>query len=437
MKLFLTLKYVLYILAILMFISCKKDSLQNKLLEEAQDSLHIGKPNVALIFLDSIQNPEDMDLDKYMQYIVAHTEAKCETKADITKDTLILKAQRYFNENEKSDYTLLANYYAAQLYDSNEDLPKALESYMYAIYNAEKSNNNLLAGKSYNNIGYIYYKQDILDSAIVNYQKALFYYNKVDNSEKRKLRTYTYIGRSYEEINKLDSASIYYNKALALSIATNNEQYKSSSLQNLGVLYFTMQKYDKAIEYFQSALNLAATDEEHRRKINIGMLMIYNKKQDPKSAKVYVEQIIADLPEISYKYTIKEVYSSLADYYRQIGDYKQASHYGVLEKAIKEQIEQEEISEALLAADKKFYITIKEKEVQELKSEVRFFFLIGLAALIIISFFVFLSWKQDKKNKEEIQRATEKYDSFRKQLFEMNNRFSKIESEIESILEED
>ncbi len=91
-----------------------------------------------------------------MQYIVTYVGAKYETKADITGDTLIFEAQQYFNKKEDLKYTVLSNYYTAQLCDERGNFPKALESYMLAVSAADKSNNDLLAGKSLNNIGYIY-----------------------------------------------------------------------------------------------------------------------------------------------------------------------------------------------------------------------------------------------------------------------------------------
>lgn len=47
--------------------SCHKDNPQEKLLKQAQDSLGIGKPAIAQNLLASIQNPEKMDKESYMQ----------------------------------------------------------------------------------------------------------------------------------------------------------------------------------------------------------------------------------------------------------------------------------------------------------------------------------------------------------------------------------
>lgn len=105
------LKYFFCLLTGILLFSCQKDNPHEKLLTQAQDSLIIGKPDIALNLLSSIDNPNKMDKESYMQYIITSVGAKYETKADITKDTLIFEAQRYFNKKEDLKYTVLANYY--------------------------------------------------------------------------------------------------------------------------------------------------------------------------------------------------------------------------------------------------------------------------------------------------------------------------------------
>ena len=175
-----------------------------------------------------------MNQNNYMQFIVTYVGAKYESKQDIKADTLILEAQRYFNQKGKSQYTPLANYYAAQLHDESGNFPKALESYLYAVNSHDTPDNGLLISKSLNNIGYIYYRQDLLDSAIIYFQEALSYYDNMKTIDQRKLKILTNIGRSFEESNILNSATIYYNKVLDQSLEIDNENYQSYSLQNWG-----------------------------------------------------------------------------------------------------------------------------------------------------------------------------------------------------------
>lgn len=421
---------------ILLF-SCQKNNSQEELLKKAEDSLVTGKPDVALNLLASIQNPEKMRKDDYMQYVVIYVGAKYETKADINSDTLIIEAQRYFNKKKNSEYTPLSNYYAAQFYDESGNFPKALESYMYTVYGAKESKNDLLVGKSFNNIGYIYFEQELLDSAIINYQKALLHYDKAENTDERKLRTLTNIGRSYEDHNKLDSAYYYFNKALNKATALRNDKDISYSLQNLGVVCYGMGEYDKAINYFQSILKIDDIDEVRTQKAHLYLLNIYNKKQDNKLAKQYADFVILDLPNVTYKYTIKEIYGALAEYYKQSGDYKQALAYSELEKTTKEQIEKESNAPALLSADKNFHLTQKDREIQQFRSDIYLLLVVGGVIICVILVFIFFVWNDNKRGKAEIRECAERYDEIKALLFAMGDKYPKIEAEIKSMLEND
>ena len=103
---------------ILLF-SCQKNNSQEELLKKAEDSLVTGKPDVALNLLTSIQNPEKMGKDDYMQYVVTYVGAKKETNADVIADTLIFEAQNYFNGTKDYKNSAFANYYAGWVFYLN------------------------------------------------------------------------------------------------------------------------------------------------------------------------------------------------------------------------------------------------------------------------------------------------------------------------------
>lgn len=437
----LLLRYLFCLLTGTLLFSCGKDSSLEKLLIQSQDSLIMGRPEVALDLLGSIQNPERMGTDSYMQYISTYVGAKRETKADIAGDTLIFEAQNYFNDKGDFKMSALANYYAGWVYYTNNKLPQSLESFMHSVYAADKSNNYLLAAKGLNNIGYIYFEQGILDSAIINYEKALSYYERVENVDLQKITTLTNIGRSFEEINKPDSAYFYFERCLSLAKETENEIYQFYSLKNLGVVSYGMGEYDKAIDYFQSALSMNIPDEVNQSenpKIHLYLLNIFNKRGDLKLAGQYADMVTNSLTEVTtYNYTVKEIYAALSDYYKQTGDYKQALHYKDLEKMTKEQIEQGINVPALLEADKNFYLTQKDREAQALRSWICLILIVGTVVILILGIFVLLAWRNHRKDKAELRAYAEKYEILKGLLLSKCDEYPRIEAEIKAILEDD
>lgn len=426
---------ILFITSIVLY-SCKDNSHSSKLLNQAQNLLE-SAPDKALIYLDSINEPQALDKDSYMKYLVIYTGAKQEIKADISADTLIFKAQKYFEEKGNSKYLALANYYAGCVYYSNNILPESLESFMNAANESMKTENTLLIGNSLNNIGYIYFEQDLFDSAIVNYQKSLSYYDKIDKTGTKKIKVYLNIGSAYEAAEKLDSACFYYQKGLALAQTTGNKLAESQFNQNLGITCYGQAEYEKAVEYLRSALNMDITNEAQKRKIYLYLLNIYNKREEPHLAKEYADLVTESLPNVTYKYTIKEIYGALAEYYKQSGDYKQALAYSELEKTTKEQIEKESNAPALLSADKNFHLTQKDREIQEFRSDIYLLLVVGGVIICVILVFIFFVWNDNKRGKAEIRECAERYDEIKALLFAMGDKYPKIEAEIKSMLEND
>ena len=127
-----------------------------------------------------------------------------------------------------------------------------------------------------------------------------------------------------------------------------------------------MEKYEIAIDYFQTAIAMDINDQLERSKAHLYLLRIYNKKRELDLAKQYVDLIKRSLPNITYSHTVKEIYEALAEYYKQSGDYKQALQYSDLEYKTMEQIQKEKQIPKLLAVDKNVHMSQKEKEIDKL-----------------------------------------------------------------------
>lgn len=195
---------ILLLLFVLMLFSCNRGEKSVILLKKAQDVVE-SNPSQALILLDSIHAPEKMDKDDCMQYIVTRIQAKYKTDRDITGDTLIFSAQQYFDKRNDPNKKALAHYYSAAVYNEKQMLDKSLICYLSAQRYARQAGNNLIAGRSLHNIGYTYYGEGLMDSAIVRLRQAMNCYDKVDGAELNKLQAINLIGLAYQDIKELDS----------------------------------------------------------------------------------------------------------------------------------------------------------------------------------------------------------------------------------------
>lgn len=427
-------KYFLLSSIICLFLSCKQDNASIDLLREAQAVIE-SEPEKALSLLDSIHTPENMDKDSYMQYIVKRVQAKYELHQDVTGDTLIFEAQKYFDTKNNPEKSALANYYAGCVNREMKKYDKSLSYFLKSSEYANKKRNNKLSGKIYEYIGALYLRQGLMDSAVINYKKAINYFN-IERDSISTLRATNQVGRSYEDIGNLDSAYLYFSNALQIAENLNNKKHISNITQNLGATSFGMGEYDRAIAYFRSALSMEATNERQVRKINQLLLKTFNKTNDLSSAKEYALKVETSLPDVTDIHTIKIMYSTLSEYYKLTGNYKQALKYKELEIETAKQIAKEEQPLEMIKADTSFRIEQKDKVYGELLYNFYLYLSISVVILIIILIFVIFTFKQRKKDQETFRLEKEKFNKIKESLEASNRNYPRIEAEIKAMLED-
>lgn len=395
-----------------------------------------SNPDDALTLLDSIPNPENMDKDNYMQYIVTHVQAKQRAHHDIINDTLIFEAQQYFDKKNDSSQAALAHYFAGRVYRVRNIPDKALESFLNSELYALQSNNNTLAGKDVHIIGNLYFEQGIMDTAIVFYKKALNYYEKDKDSDKYKMHAANEIGRAYDEIKNVDSSYVYFNKAMVYAERSGDQEFKVALLNNLGYIYFRMKDYDKSLDYLHNVLK-QTSDATIYAKTYLILSDLYNAKNQSDSARYYINLSERSLAEIADNQALKVLYNSFVDYFKQTGDYKQALQYKIKGDSIKELIAKNERPLSLLGMDKNFHLEQKDKQAGKSQADICMYFFIGGVFCIILLIFALCVLRVHKRDREEIKEQAEKYRKVKDQLMTTSAEYKELEAEIAAMLNDE
>lgn len=399
----MALKKIFLLLGVVaVLFSCEKDSPSSGIVDQAQ-ALAESNPSKALDLLDDISNPENMDREEYMKYVVTLVQTKFKTRQNITNDTLIFEAERYFSEKNEADQAALANLYAGIVYLQNGESDKAITSFFKAENYACQAENNLTAGRSSNNIGYIYYEQDVMDSAVVYYQKALDYYEKGQVADSLILQTLTNIGQTYEIQSNFTDASYYYEKGLKLANELGNKLYQVAFIHNIGVLHYDRNDYGKAIEYFHTALSRSKQVEDSV-KLHLNLARVYHKTHQADSVSYYKNLVKERVSYISDYYTLKAIYSLFSDYYDQTGNHRQATQYLKLEKEVRAEIEAQNKAKEIQAAHHKYYKQ-KQRERFETSQREQNIYMLLLSGIIIVmlalgAFFIYIMHKSLPKDKD-------------------------------------
>ncbi|MDR1503578.1 MAG: tetratricopeptide repeat protein [Prevotella sp.] len=374
--------YILCLLLIFFFYSCKKDNHSAELLTKAQ-SIAENKPSEALLLLDSISNPEQMDRNSYMQYIVTRVQAKFNIhRPDIKNDTLIFDAYKYLDEKKNYQQSALAHYYTAALYNENEFADKELEHFKLAAHYARKVDDSLLVGKSLHWIGILYFNKNMMDSAIVNFKQSLHYYPIYKDAEKYRLHALNLIGFSYEIAGKLDSALVYSEKGMVLAEKSDDKSNVFTFSHLMGVVYRELGDSQKSEFYLHKALS-GTTNSNELRRICLSMLMLYNGMNRLDSARHYSDLLINYIPEMTYINTRQESYAAISEYYKKSGDYKTALYYNNLYDVTTQEIKEADNTKKLAEADRKYKAVIEQQELQSTRMR-SYLYLIGAVSFTLI-----------------------------------------------------
>ena len=288
------------------------------------------------------------------------------------------RAFRLFGEAEEISRSI--GFYSGQIqslinrsliYNSNGDLNKAKEYLNNSISLIDSCESKEITGYAYLNLGHTLLKENNFRSALENYAKAEKIWKEISF-----LKGLYYLEHNYatyaEHINDVKSYELHLKKAI--SYMENDSIFNSSlCLVNLGYLYVDQNRRDEALFYLEKALNV---NDGHNNKqfleLATKLINLYSKGNR--------EDKIAEISQ-----RIEDVYAQkLKSADKQEAKWKNKEF--VLESKL---IENEELR--------------KVQKETAYKVRVRNLLLGLLAMLILLSFFLFISWSNSRKTKEQLR----------------------------------
>ncbi|NUO00996.1 MAG: tetratricopeptide repeat protein, partial [Saprospiraceae bacterium] len=218
--------------------------------------------------------------------------------------------------------------------------------YDQAIYYFEKGrciresdpsyNSEELSG-SYINLSNAYLKKGDYGRAIQFGQHAVNILEKNNLIDKHfYVEPISIIGTCYYMLGDIQKSILYHKKSLhaRLNILKNNDIGIATALNDLGICYMDIREFEKALEYFNDALDkLSPSYTENIRSdgriialINYNIGNVFSLKQDYQQAIAYYQKALETWIELlgSEHDDIAKVYSGLAFCYHALGKHEQA-----------------------------------------------------------------------------------------------------------------
>ena len=390
-------------------------------------------PDSAFLLLKNILKPEKLSAEEYAIWCLLMTQARDKNYMEHTSDSMINVAVKYFERHKDPKRLAWSYYYSGIISNELGEHVQSQLALLKARSVALEIDEPKLLGRIYENLGNLYERQELQDSVLFFYNKALLYYQQAQDSVGVGISLRN-IGRSYLHFD-LDSAERYYQESLQW--LHNNRYMRASVLNDLGILYKQRGENELSLQYIRHSLEVSGYGIRyiHTRYLNIGELYLRMGQKD--SALYYLERCLADAN------TRTAACASLSKLYSRIGDWKTACTYQNCYIAYIDSVYQNHKA-AELAMQSEHYD--KEKAIaimqqQNLKSRFVLFLIVGIIIMILLVILLENNYRtvceKLKSLKENEAQRQGQYTKLERQKKDLEEQLAGYKKEIEDQLEKE
>ena len=354
------------------------------------------------------------------------TQARDKNYMEHTSDSMINVAVKYFERHKDPKRLAWSYYYSGIISNELGEHVQSQLAFLKARSVALEIDEPKLLGRIYENLGNLYERQELQDSVLFFYNKALLYYQHARDSVGVGISLRN-IGRSYLHFD-LDSAERYYQESLQW--LHNNRYMRASVLNDLGILYKQRGENELSLQYIRHSLEVSGYGIRyiHTRYLNIGELYLRMGQKD--SALYYLERCLADAN------TRTAACASLSKLYSRIGDWKTACTYQNCYIAYIDSVYQNHKA-AELAMQSEHYD--KEKAIaimqqQNLKSRFVLFLIVGIIIMILLVILLIVS-KKSKSKAVDLLKASQIIASFKRDYVDAQEQKILLENNYRTVCE--
>ncbi|MDM1094930.1 tetratricopeptide repeat-containing sensor histidine kinase [Myroides odoratimimus] len=282
---------------------------------------------------------------------------------------------------------------------------------------SEKSKNKKLLAYSYTQLGLTFMSVGQFETAEEYHKKALEQLDEIPELNTIHLITYLNLVSNYCYKPDSKSAEKYLKKAKKLIEHYPNSQHYSNYYYQEAMYYTTVQDFEKALMSLDKGVELAKEKKQAKllHMLYFRMYNVYLMQKDYYRAKIQLEHILQENILSREDVNRKITYTQLAAVNDVLGNHKEAYEWMKKSSALSDSLQQQKLLEKMneleivhQAADKKQTIAQlkqekKENELITKNKNLRISILgIALGLSLIISFLVYLTYKNQKKLNAQI-----------------------------------
>ena len=396
------MKNALYLLIAILLLTtgCNQPApttLCNELLRA--EELMYPAPDSALHILQGMTPPAD-ELNR-ATWALLLTQAKYKCNVEQT-DSLLNIAHNYFMKGENTQRKALTLFCKAGLYEEQENIESATYSYLDAVKVSDEINDYRLRHLINVRLALLYVRRNLYDYAIEYCEKAN-QYALLSRDSFYITNSYNNLGRVYSAKKEYEKAISFYDKAIELGKAYDETKALNFALQEKAGIYILQNKFNEAL----SLMKMIKPSNMSFASFQI-LGHLYSKVNQKDSAYYYLNKAI----QANDIYVQRSAYQVLFNLSKKQKDYEKNAEYSVKLWKINDSINKIDRNKALIEMQEKYdeQRVRDELTTQMLLQKQRTWTLIGIGMIVLITTALFITYRIRLRNKERITRLAEAED---------------------------
>ncbi|MEX1188321.1 MAG: tetratricopeptide repeat protein [Bacteroidia bacterium] len=240
-------------------------------------------------------------------------------------DSSFQKSLKYFlNANDRLGIAKAHHNLGIVSFYENK-IESSVSYYLQAMHDAELIGNNDMVAQITTNLGLVFSSQRDFGRAILYLKRALKKYSGTED-KKGLSKTFSALGTAFFNQALYDSSSFYHKKALAISNELKDLGGRAESLNNLAEIEIARGRYKTAINYLieSDSLRTISGDAFGLAIVFKNLAIAYGFLGERDIAETYFESALNEARTLSAVWLEAEILLMRSDYYKNIGNYKDA-----------------------------------------------------------------------------------------------------------------
>ena len=405
--------------------SCTRNETNNATLQPElakAEAIMYEYPDSALHILQEIQPDTPSDNEQNATWALLMTQAQYKNKIQ-QSDSLINIAYNHFMNKDDAQRKALALFYKGALCNKAHKAEEALQYYLEAATEVEKTDDYQLAFLINLEVGLMYLYRKLNDYAMEYFEKA-YQYAELSTNQAYIAFSFIYIARTFSTKRQYNKAIEYYENAIEIGKKKNLSIPLASAMNEIRLVFIHIGNNKKALFYIQEAIKIEKTDQ---KLFALGDTYRYLHQYD--SAHYYLSQA----SQSANIRTARSAYQALYYISHDLKDYKKAAEYSEKLWFYQDSIRKTEKDEALIEIQEQYdqQKIINESNLLQMKKDriIRY----ALIALIILTITICLYQRKIVSQKQEIQEKEEKIRCFTMKIHDNETLISRNQMRLEEL----